>query len=74
MSRSLHEVADMLDELAEEIRTTANDDGRGDWVVANNMAGTLSILDGEHRYVGNIDLRNGVVELVPDDELNQPDQ
>jgi hypothetical protein len=74
MSRSLHEVATMLDELADEIRATANDDGRGDWVVTNNMVGTLSILDGKNRYVGNIDLRNGVIELVPDNELNQPNE
>ena len=74
MSRSLHEVADLLDELAEEIRSTANDDGRSDWVVIYNIAGTLSILDGDGRYVGNIDIRNGIVELVPAGELNQPDE
>ena len=70
MSRTLHEVADMLDDLASRVRTTADDNGRKDWSVIYNMAGSLSVLDGEGRYVGTIDVRKGIVELVPKAELD----
>jgi len=71
MSRSLHEIADTLEDLVTNIRSTANVKDRTNWVVVRNMVGNLSILDGNGAYVGHIDLVDGDVELVPKAERGE---